>query len=479
MVSAPFWREAGGFDERFSPMYYEDTDLCFQAHEQGLAVLYEPRAVVIHVEGATAGTDADPRQKRHQELNRPEFVRKWRHRLEHEQLRPDVTNMRWAADRHPGPRVLIIDHRMATWDRDSGSQRMLGIIKGFIAEGCHVTFLPHNGAPIEPYTRTLQRMGVVVLYGDLALHAELATIAPRLRLVVLSRPHTASAWLDTMRELAPAARIAYDTVDLHWVREARRAGLSPHAATLTPKTIALRELELALIRATDETWVVSDTEGKQILADVPGTKTRLVPNIHDLATYVAPPDTRSGLMFVGGFEHPPNVGAATRLVLDVMPRVWAELADVRVTIVGTDPPAEVRILASPLVDVTGWVEDLGPRSTRLLVAPLTYGAGLKGKVTQALAAGLPVVTTPVGAEGLDVDEDGPILVGTEAGDLARQIIRAYRDDRLWARLSRDGQALVSRQCSADVVAEQLRGALEVSAPVPGERAHEAYGSSRI
>ena len=86
MVRADFWREVGGFDERYVPMYYEDTDLCFQAREQGLRVVYEPRANVVHVEGGTAGTDVSAGHKRHQELNRPKFVEKWRERLEREQL---------------------------------------------------------------------------------------------------------------------------------------------------------------------------------------------------------------------------------------------------------------------------------------------------------------------------------------------------------------------------------------------------------
>jgi glycosyltransferase involved in cell wall biosynthesis len=442
-------------------MYYEDTDLCFQARERGLRVLYEPTAVVIHVEGATAGTDADPRQKRYQELNRPKFVSKWRHRLEHEHLRPDVTNIRPAADRHAGPHVLVVDHRVPTWDRDSGSQRMLGIIKCLLAQGCHVTFLPNNGAPMQPYTRELQRLGVAVLYGGIALRSELATIGPRLRLAVLSRPQTASAWLDTLREVAPAARVVYDTVDLHWVREARRAGVGLEPSSLPAKARALRELELALIRATDETWVVTESEAAQVVADAPEAKTRVIPNIHEIEPHVPPAESRSGVLFVGGFEHPPNCDAAIRLVRKVMPLVWAAIGDVRVTIVGSHPPPEVRVLASPLVDVTGWVDDLEPllRSNRLLVAPLSYGAGLKGKVTQALAAGLPVVTTPIGAEGLDATGDDQILVGGDARELAGHVVRAYGDDSLWERLSRDGQELVRRACSADVVAEQLRDAV--------------------
>jgi GT2 family glycosyltransferase/SAM-dependent methyltransferase len=464
MVRTSLWRRVGGFDERFEPMYYEDADLCFQACELGLRVLYEPKAVVIHVEGATAGTDADPREKRHQELNRPKFVSKWRHRLERDHLRADVTNVRLASDRHRGPHVLVVDHRVLTWDRDAGSQRMLGIIKGFQSEGCHVTFLPNNLVATQPYTAELQRLGVAVLHGAIDLRAELATIGPRLRLVVLSRPHTASAWVDTFREVAPSARLVYDTVDLHWLREARRVGASLDASSLPPKAFALRELELAMMRTTDETWVVTEDEAAHVVADAPGTRTRIVPIAHDIEHHVPPADSRSGVVFVGGFEHTPNIEAALRLVREVMPPVWAEVGDVRVSIIGPNPPAEVRLLASPQVDVTGWVDDLKPvlRLSRLLVAPLSYGAGLKGKVTQALAAGLPVVTTPIGVEGFELLGEEQILVGSSSAELARHVIRAYQDDDLWQRLSRGGQDLARRYCSAEVIAEQLRDALEAS-----------------
>ena len=222
LVKAGFWRETGGFDERFLPMYYEDVDLCFEARERGLRVLYEPAAVVIHVEGATAGNDVESSHKRHQEENRPRFVKKWQHRLEAEHLPPGPRNLRRAADRHRGPHVLIVDHFVPMWDRDAGSLRMLAIIRALMALGARVTFMSENLAAAQPYTRTLQRMGVEVLYGPLDMNAELATIGPTLTAAILSRPHPSSRWLNSIREFAPAALIAYDTVDLHWLREARK-----------------------------------------------------------------------------------------------------------------------------------------------------------------------------------------------------------------------------------------------------------------
>jgi GT2 family glycosyltransferase/glycosyltransferase involved in cell wall biosynthesis/SAM-dependent methyltransferase len=474
MVSAALWEEIGGFDERFLPMYYEDVDLCFQARDRGLRVLYEPKATVVHIEGATTGSDPSAGHKRYQEQNRPKFVAKWRERLESEHARAASTNVRVAADRQRGAHVLIIDHYIPMWDRDAGSLRMLNVMEALLELGVRVTFMPDNLAPTQPYTGILQEKGIEVLYGALDINAELATIGPKLSLAILSRPHQASRWLDVVREFAPAAAIAYDTVDLHWLRETRKAALGggSHSAApssngsvdldqIPPKAKALRELELALIRATDVTLVVSDAEGHQIEADVADTKLVVIPTVHKVESYVAPPADRSGILFVGSFEHPPNIDAAIRLVKAVMPLVWRELGDVQVTIVGSKPPSEVQSLATPMVDVLGWVEDLRPLldQSRLMVVPLGYGAGLKGKITQSLAVGLPVVTTPVGAEGFENESDCMLVAESPRG-LADHVIRACRDDELWRRLSSAGQTLITEHCSPEVISGRLAQLLE-------------------
>jgi GT2 family glycosyltransferase/SAM-dependent methyltransferase len=468
LVKTDFWRQVGGFDQRFAPIYYEDTDLCFQAREHGLRVMYEPRANVIHLEGSTSGTDVTTGLKRYQEVNRSKFVQKWRRRLDSEQLPASPHNLRRAATRHRGPHVLIVDHRVPMWDRDSGSLRMRGMIKSLIDLGCQVTFLPDDLRFVLPYTVELQGMGVEVYYGDVGVAGELEAIGPGLALVITCRPHTTSRYLDLLRECAPSARIVYDTVDLHWLREARRAGAADGSGqmTLGPRAAVLRELELALIRSTDATLVVTAEEREQAQADVPGAEVRVVPNVNEVRADVPPRQARQGVVFIGGFEHPPNVDAAMRLVGGVMPRVWRELGDVPVTIIGPLAPPEVQALGSPLVEVAGWVADVDPLfdGAAAMVAPLNYGAGLKGKVTQALAAGLPVVTTPIGAEGLDAVDGEQLLIGTDDHELADRIIRVLTDDGLWAALSSAGQRLAAERCSPELMTAALSELLAARSP---------------
>jgi GT2 family glycosyltransferase/SAM-dependent methyltransferase/glycosyltransferase involved in cell wall biosynthesis len=471
MVSAELWGATGGFDERYLPMYYEDADLCFEARARGLRVLYEPEAVVVHVEGATAGNDAESGHKRFQERNRPKFVAKWRHELEAEQRQPAPENVRAAANRRRGPHVLVIDHRIPMWDRDAGSLRILKVMQALLGLGARVSFMPENLAQTQPYTRDLQELGIEVIYGPLDPRVELATLGPTLGTAILCRPHPTSHWLDTVREFAPMATVVYDTVDLHWLREARRGALTssvPYGlqanngnmdlASISPKARALRELELAMMRATDATMVASEREREQVERDVPGARVLVVPTVHEVEPNVAPPEGRAGILFVGGFEHVPNVDAVLRLVREVMPRVWDELRDIHVTIVGTNPPPEVQALASPLISVVGWVEDLQPllEQSRVMVAPLRFGAGMKGKVTQCLAAGLPVVTSTLGAEGLDVRDGESMLIADEADELAERVVRLCRDDELWRTVSVAGQSVVAATCSPQAIEGEMR-----------------------
>jgi GT2 family glycosyltransferase/SAM-dependent methyltransferase/glycosyltransferase involved in cell wall biosynthesis len=461
LVRTSFWHDAGGFDERFAPMYYEDTDLCFQARERGLRVMYEPRAIVVHLEGGTAGTDASAGHKRFQEINRAKFVEKWGPRLA-EQTVPGLLDPREASNRARGPRVLIVDHRVPRWDMDSGSLRMKGMIDELLALGCRITLLPEDVRRSVPYGPELQRLGVEVWHDDINPIGELEAIGPELSLVIVCRPHTSSRWLDIIREVAPSASVVYDTVDLHWLRESRKGSATDPMASPGSKAAALREIELALIRASDATLVVTKEERALVEADVPGAVVWVAPNVNPVRDHVPPVSGRAGVVFVGGFEHPPNTDAVVRIVRRVMPIVWRRLGPVPVTVVGSSAPPEVRDLASTDVEIAGWIPAVDPvlDRARVMLAPLSWGAGLKGKVTQALAAGLPVVTTSIGAEGLDAADGEQLLIADDDAGLAERVITILTDDTVWMSVSAAGQALAEAVCSPEVMHRVLAEILE-------------------
>ena len=462
LVRSEVWRAVGGFDERYAPGYYEDADLCFAARDLGWRVLYEPKALVMHVEGGAMGTDPSVGGKRYQRINQPKFVEKWSEALKDQVAHPAWERAHAASDRCRGPVVLVVDHRVPAPNRDAGSQRMWRILKAFKELGCRVTLLPDDGRAAEPYTSKLQGMGIEVLAGPIVVPERIAGMGSRLELAVVSRPYVAPRYMHLLREFAPEAQIAYDTVDLHYLREERRSlhdkGANPQVAEV------YRELELALARAADVTIAVSDDERAQLLGLAPDLPVEVVPMANDIAESVPGPDDRSGLLFVGGFEHLPNIDAAVYMAGEVMPRVWRSLPDVTLTIVGSHGPPEVTSLEDRGIHVAGWVEDLDPllRESFLMVAPLRYGAGMKGKVTQSLGAGLPVVTTSIGAEGLNVIDGEEMLIANDPDAFAERIVSLHRDPDKWRRLSENGRALAERVCSPRVQREALRRLLSAS-----------------
>ena len=215
LIRTSLFRELGGLDERFSPAYYEDVDLCFAAREAGMRVVFEPRARVLHVEGATAGTDLAGGNKRYQVVNQDLFADKWRHRLE-EQPRRGV-EPRLASEHSPGQRVLIADASVPAPGRDGRAERMWRLIRAFRDLGCAVTLLVADGEVGGNGRRAARGRGVEVLHGGAAAERELDAVGPALDLAVLSGAHVVSRYVYLLRERAPAARIACDGIDLHCI----------------------------------------------------------------------------------------------------------------------------------------------------------------------------------------------------------------------------------------------------------------------
>ncbi len=356
--------------------------------------------------------------------------------------------------------MLVIDHRLPEPDRDAGSARLLAMLECLRQLGCGVILVPADGAGVEPTVSRLRAGGIEVLTGPVDVDALVRRLGAALDLAILCRPNVAPLYLHAVRRHAPAARVAYDTVDLHFLREERR--IAHEGGDDLAAADAYREIELALVRSADVTFVASSSE-RDLLAELaPEAAVEVVPTAHEIADEVPPAAGRAGQLFVGGFEHDPNVDAALRLGRDIMPGLRDELgAAASLSIVGPDPPAEVQALAAPDIEVTGWVEDLGPLldRARVSVAPLSYGAGMKGKVTQSLAAGVPVVTTSVGAEGLDAESGRDLMVADDDAAFVQAVADLHRDDALWDALSVNGRALAARVASHDAQLAVLRDVL--------------------
>ena len=442
LVRRALFNQLGGFDERYAPAYFEDSDLCFAVRRAGFRVVYQPRSVVVHLEGGTGGTDTGSGVKRNQVLNAPKFRRKWFDVLETQHLVNDPAAAPRAARRLQGARtVLMIDNYVPEPDHDSGSNKNFHIITLLRELGWHVIFMPDNYHASQPYTDDLQQLGVEVLYhidGGPPPGVRLRDALGLADLVWTGRPDVFSKYRAEFARL-PNLPVIYDTHDLHYVRMARELELRGAAATAADhrEQLECKQLELDIARSVDVTLAITEIE-QRILESEGITNARVFPNVHVARSRSHGFEQTDGLIFIGGYSHVPNVDAAEWLVNAIMPSVWDDFPSLTVTLLGSNPPDRVWNLANDRrVRVTGFIHDVAPyfEAARVFVAPLRYGAGLKGKIGQSLEYGLPVVTTSVGAEGFDFVDGRDALIADEPGAFAAAVKRLYSDRMLWTRMS--------------------------------------------
>jgi GT2 family glycosyltransferase len=437
----------GGFDSRYAPMYYEDVDLAFAVRSLGLRVLCQPSCVIVHSEGGTAGLDVGAGAKRHQLRNREVFAERWKEALTEQP--PPNANPDAARYRGSGEHVLVMDAITPRVDHDAGSVRMTHVLSLLVGLGCRVTFLALNRRMEGEHTRALQDSGVEVLY-----EPTLSSVADHLRkagarygTVIMSRAEVVEEVLEAVRRHCPRARRVFDTVDLHFLREARRAEVTGALDEEAVAALEARELELA--RACDLTLVVSPTERELLSRLAPDLAVEVLSLIDEREATEEPFEARSGVLFVGNFQHPPNRDAIGFYLREVHPLVMEREPAAELTIIGAEVPRSLRRLAGEGARFIGQVTDLEPcfAAARLSVAPLRFGAGIKGKIQTSLALGVPVVTTAVGAEGMPVEDGREVLIADDAASFAAAVVRLHEDAGLWRSLADGGRRAMQEHYS--------------------------------
>jgi glycosyltransferase involved in cell wall biosynthesis len=373
------------------------------------------------------------------------------------------------------PAALFVDYQTPMPDRDSGSGDIYWLMRIMLGFGYDVTFLPaFSLVPAERYTEALRKLGIVcVASPDVpSPEAFLRAHAASFDVALLHRAPVAARFVGLLRQVAPRLRIVFNTVDLHFLREQRRAAL-PGMAGRKAEARATRKRELAVIRQADMTILLSPAEQAIIAAELPGAATRVIPVVREVPGLQAPLGRRRDVLFVGGFAHLPNVDAITHFTTACWPLVRARLPRVRLLVVGSSAPPEVLALANPAagIDVLGYVEDLGAllRGCRLTVAPLRYGAGIKGKVVSSLAHGVPCVATPVAVEGMGITDGHEAMIADDPAAFAAAVVRVYEDDALWRTLSENGVALARTSFSVAHVTELMRALLTALSLPAGSR----------
>jgi glycosyltransferase involved in cell wall biosynthesis len=461
LVRRVLLEDVGGFDPSYTGLDFAAIDLCFALQASGYRVIYQPRSQVIHHAEGLANTEVTGGVSSGEDQDRHHFAAKWREMIR-AHVRSAARSERLEADRRPRARMLIIDACTPTPDRDSGSIDLLNYLRVLESRDYRVTFIPADLLYAGPYTRDLQDLGVECFYLPFAHSVEklLRARGDEFDVVMLMRLAQGSRYLTRVRALCPHAKVIFNTVDLHYLREERRA--STQTGTRSGSMARrMKQQELEVVRGADTTIVISPIERALIAREVPTARLRVIPLLREIPGRGPGYGGRRGILFIGGFRHPPNADAIIWFCERVWPIVRRRLPDIELSIVGSYPSPEVLGLEGNGVEVLGYVEDIEPlfARVRVTIAPLRYGAGLKGKVVTSLGYGVPCVVTPTAAEGLELDDGQGVLVAAEPDAFAAAILHLYEAEDDWQRCSLAGLRAVTERFSVPANRPRIIGLL--------------------
>jgi len=465
LLSNKLWNQIGGFDTRFAPAYCEDSDLAFEVRKAGYRVVYQPLSRVIHFEGVSNGTDVQGTGlKRYQVANSKKLKEKWADEFAKQCENNGNPNPFRARERSMGkPIILVVDHYVPTYDKDAGSKTTFQYLKMFLKKGYVVKFLGDNFMHEEPYSTTLQQMGIEILYGpeyQVKIWDWLREHGDDIAVAYLNRPHIASKYVDYILDNTDI-KVIYYGHDLHFLREMREYQITGDEK-IRADAEYWKSIELSLMNKAAVSYYPSYIE-RDAIREIDPTI-----NVKDITAYVFDEfrtdiqedfAKREGLLFVGGFAHPPNADAVLWFAKDIYPLIRQQMEAAGKNppdfyVVGSKVTDEIKALEQPGngIIIKGFVseEELTRlyAESRIVVVPLRYGAGVKGKVVEAIYNGAPIVTTSIGAEGIPQVQD-VLLVEDGPERFAETVVKLYQNEAACQELCRKTQKYIREYFSLD------------------------------
>ena len=279
-------------------------------------------------------------------------------------------------------------------------------------------------------------------------------------LVYLHRYTNASKYATMVRRYFPDTRIVYSVADLHFLRMERQSDIDPASVTKAQVAAQKREEMTAMMHA-DSIIVHSPVEAALLRDAEPSLNVQVVPWTVVSRRPSKPFSERTGTGFVGGFGHPPNADAVHYLLDEILPLVRPGLPDLKTYLIGSKMPDSIASLQVPGVIPVGFVPELADvlGQLRCTVVPLRYGAGIKGKVLESFAHGLPCIMSEIAAEGLELPSDLAWLVARSPAEFAEKLTLVHEDETLNRKLSQAGLAYIETRHGVDVVTKALREAV--------------------
>ncbi len=457
MVKKSLWDELGGFDELYVPAYCEDSDLCFRVRQKGYKVMYQPFSVVVHFEGVSHGTDVKTGVKQYQLVNQKKFFKRWQHELKNKSKNGE--DLFFERDRSRQKKhVLVIDHYLPTVDKDAGSRTISNFMDSLLSLGYVVHFLGENQVSFKEYEKTYQEKGIEVLYGnDYNFHFKkwkdyLSKHFRDFDAVLMSRSHICSPIMTYLRNHHFRGNIMYYGHDLGFLRLEQEAILKKDDE-LKKVAKRIKAVEDFMYQNADNSFYISQEEADYLRKYIVKPLHYVPPYFFDVATDRPEYESREGIFFIGGFNHPPNREGMLWFLDEVYEPLHAK--NIRLTIAGSRLPQELfdyqnRFgLLTIRPDVS--IEELNElyAKTRIAIVPLRSGAGVKGKVIEAMAKGVPVVGTDIAFEGMPKGEDYLYRGANTPDDMYNEIMSVYSSKTRWEELSVFGMKYVKQNFSKE------------------------------
>ena len=353
--------------------------------------------------------------------------------------------------------IVFIDWSTPRPDKDAGSITAFYLLKILANLKYNVIFIPSDLERLGAYTDAIESLGVTCLHkediGSVELFLENSSF--HIKHFFLCRAPIAALYIDAIRRNSPQSSILLNTSDLHYLREYREAELAGKLADKNVKDYIqhIKETELNTIKKCDTSIVMSTSELSIMEKELPDCDIRHIPLMFiDIEGEEQPYEERENILFIGGFPHQPNVDAVIFFCNEIWPIVSESLPNVEFIIIGSEPPEEVLQLSNiEGVTVVGYVKDLAPyfNSIRISVAPLRYGAGIKGKLGTSLGFGVPSVATSIAVEGMPLIDGQNICIADIPEEFAQKTIDLYTSEKQWNQLSEAGKNLVIKEYSIE------------------------------
>ena len=354
-------------------------------------------------------------------------------------------------------KLLFIAPTVPLFDRNAGDLRLFTILK-ILSSSYDLTYLAKDYVYDESidnnfYISSLSDFGITVYTGNYSLNKIFRS--NKFKVAFLEFYHIAELYLQKIKLLQPSCPVVVDSVDVHYMRLQRKCEITNDINDIAEME-ETKKRELAIYSQADITITVTEEDAKCLIKENKNITVRILPTVHRLI-YSTSDRNENQIVFVGGFSHEPNIDAAVYFCEDILPKIRKVIPKARFIIVGSNPPQQIINLVNNFITVTGYVPSTTPylQKSRISVAPLRYGAGMKGKIGEAMAHGLPVVTTSIGAEGMGLTDRENIIVADSPETFSNAVVELMLDNSLYNKIQKNAMEHIAKNFTPEIIGMKI------------------------